>query len=93
MIVFVICVVIVFLEVLIIYPILVINSRITRKEEQKEVIKMYKCDKCGWNGDWSELKKDRQYAGEYQGHDVFELYRVCPNCNSDEVHYYDDWED
>ena len=36
MIIFVICVVIVFLEVLIIYPILVINSRITRKEEQKE---------------------------------------------------------
>lgn len=36
MIIFIISTVIVFLTVLIIYPMLVINSRITRKEEQKE---------------------------------------------------------
>lgn len=53
---------------------------------------MYKCDRCGWNGDWTELKEDSQYAGEYQGQIVWELYNVCPKCNNDEVHYYDDWE-
>lgn len=53
---------------------------------------MYKCDRCGWNGDWTELKKDSQYAGEYQGQNVWEFYKVCPKCNNDEVHYYDDWE-
>lgn len=53
---------------------------------------MYKCDNCGWKGDWIELKDDRQYDGEYQGQNVYEIYKVCPACGNDEIHYFDYWE-
>lgn len=43
---------------------------------------MYKCinPKCDWTGYWCDLEEENEYAGEYQGYDVYISSKVCPRC-------------
>ena len=53
---------------------------------------MYKCTnpRCDWTGYWCDLEEEKEYAGEYQGYDVYMSNKACPRCHQ-EVEYTGDW--
>ena len=52
---------------------------------------MYKCTNpnCEWMGYWIDLEEEKEYAGVYQGYDVWMSDKVCPECKH-EVEYIED---
>lgn len=44
---------------------------------------MYKCERCAWTGESSELGRYIEYRGECHGESAWELLYYCPECGYD----------
>lgn len=44
---------------------------------------MYKCERCDWTGESSELGHYTEYRGECHGAPAWETLPCCPECGYD----------